>query len=89
MIKCYECENVAASGDNYICMCVRCALLPLLLLQNNANGYESTLLRYIWQRVLDEKADTTEETQAVAASDYVGDEGDDDDDCRCHGNTKR
>ena len=54
------------------------------------NRYESTLLRYIWQRVLDEKADTTEETQAVAASDYVGDEGDgDDDDCRCHGNTKR
>ena len=48
-----------------------------------------TLLRYIWQRVLDEKADTTEETQAVAASDYVGEEGEDDDDCRCHGNTKR
>ena len=89
MIKCYECENVAASGDNYICMCVRCALLPLLLLQNNANGYESTLLRYIWQRVLDAKADTTEETQAVAASDYVGDEGNDDDDCRWHGITKR
>ena len=73
-----------------IYVCVRCALLPPLLRQNNANGYESTLLRYIWQRVLDEKADTTEETQAVAASDYVGDEGnDDDDDCRCHGNTKR
>ena len=73
-----------------IYVCVRCALLPLLLLQNNANGYESTLLRYIWRRVLDEEADTTEETQAVAASDYVGDEGDgDDDDCRCHGNTKR
>ena len=67
-----------------IYVCVRCALLlPPLLRQNNANGYESTLLRYIWQRVLDEKADTTEETQAVAASDYVGDEGDgDDDDCR-------
>ena len=65
-----------------IYVCVRCALLlPPLPLQNNANGYESTLLRYIWQRVLDEKADTTEETQAVAASDYVGDEGDDDDDC--------
>ena len=71
-------------------MCVRCALLlPPLLRQNNANGYESTLLRYIWQRVLDEKADTTEETQAVAASDYVGDEGDDDDDCRWHGSTER
>ena len=66
-----------------IYVCVRCALPPSLLRQNNANGYESTLLRYIWQRVLDEKADTTEETQAVAASDYVGDEGDgDDDDCR-------
>ena len=71
-------------GGITIYVCVRCALLlPPLLRQNNANGYESTLLRYIWQRVLDEKADTTEETQDVAASDYVGDEGDgDDDDCR-------
>ena len=44
-------------------------------------------------KILDEAADTTEEAQdaaAVAASDYVGDEGDgDDDDCRCHGITKR
>ena len=44
-------------------------------------------------KILDEAADTTEETQdaAAAAADYVGDEGEgnDDDDCRCHGNTKR
>ena len=40
-------------------------------------------------KILDEAADTTEETQDAAAADYVGDEGDDDDDCRCHGNTKR
>ena len=39
-------------------------------------------------KILDEAADTTKETQDAAA-DYVGDEGDDDDDCRWHGSTER
>lgn len=38
-------------------------------------------------KILDEEADTTEETQDAAAADYVGDEGDDD--CRWHGITER
>ena len=34
-------------------------------------------------KILDEEADTTEEAQDAAAADYVGDEGDDNDDgCR-------
>ena len=39
-------------------------------------------------KILDEAADTTEETQGAAAADYVGDEGDDNDDCRWHGITE-
>ena len=70
-------------------MCVRCALLPPLLRQDNAIGYESTPLRYMWRKIWDEAADTTEEAQDVAAADYVGDEGDDDDNRSWHGITER
>ena len=89
MIKCYECENVAASGDNYICMCVRCALLPLLPLQNNATGYESTPLRYIWRRFWTKQQIQQKKRRMLLLLLLVGDEGDDDDDCRCHGSTER
>ena len=70
-------------------MCVRCALLPLLLLQNNVNGYESTLLRYIWRRFWTKQQIQQKKRRMLLL--LIGDEGDegDDDDCRWHGITER
>ena len=60
-------------------MCVRCDLLPL---QSNANGYESTLLRYIWRRFWTKQQIQQKKRRMLLLLLLVGDEGDDDDDCR-------
>ena len=50
-------------------MCVRCALLPLLLpLQDNATGLREYAATINTAKILDEAADTTEETQDAAAA---------------------
>ena len=69
MIKCYECENVAASGDNYICVCAMCPAAAAAATEQSKRVREYAATIYM-AKMLDEEADTTEETQDAAAADY-------------------
>ena len=88
MIKCYECDNVAASGDNYICvcdvLCCRCCCCRTTQTGTRVRCYDIYGKEFWTKKQIQQR-----KRRLLLLLLLVGDEGDDDDDCRCHGSTER